>query len=234
MPHALIHLALIASLLAALPAGADEDADAYIVTGIDVSDSVTGAERRDEIAALAEAIRSPGFVAAVRRGPSGRVVIAVFLWHHLRLEVLPWTVVGSPAEAAAAARLLEAGVAMNLGSAPGSGARYIGRLTDLSGALEHAGGLLAEAGAPAGRSVVNILGNGADNYGEPPAAARARLLAAGATVNGVVFGDEPGVADYYRAEVVGGAGAFVMRASQPATLAETMQRKLLRDLVATR
>lgn len=227
-------VALALVLLAADPArSGDLGTDAFIVTGIDISDSVPAADIRAELAALADAVRAPAFVAAIGRGPNGRVALAVFAWHHHRFEILPWTAIGSASDAEAAARQIENRIPVNVDSeARRASARFIGRLTDLSGALDHAAGLLGEAGTPDGGGVVNILGNGADNMGEPAAPARARLLASGATVNGVVFGGDPEVADYYRAEVVGGGGAFLIAAGGPEPLAETMRRKLLRDLVA--
>jgi hypothetical protein len=113
-----------------------------------------------------------------------------------------------------------------------AGIRHVGRLTDLSRAIDHAAALLADSPFDAGRAVVNIVGNGADNLGEPAAAARDRLLASGATVNGVVLNGEPEVLDYFLAEVIGGPGAFVMVAEGTGPFDELMRRKLLGDLMA--
>lgn len=232
--HTLADVALVLALFAAAPGrSADLPTDANIVTGIDISDSVQPEEVRAQLGALADALRAPDFVAAVQRGPNGRVAVAVFLWHHHRFEVLPWTVVGSAVEAEAASRQIETRVPVNVDrEAPRAGGHLSGRLTDLSGALDHAGSLLAEAEAIGGRGIVNILGNGADNLGEAAAPARARLLGSAAAVNGVVFGGDPEVIDYYRREAVGGAGAFVIAASGAESLPEVMRRKLLHDLVA--
>lgn len=232
--HVLVAAARALALVAAAPGqSADLPTDANIVTGIDISDSVQPAEVRAQLGALGDALRAPDFLAAVRRGPNGRIAVAVFLWHHDRFEVLPWTVIGSPAEAEVAARLIETRVPLNVDrEAPRPRVRLIGRLTDLSGALDHAGSLLAEAEALGGSGIVNILGNGRDNMGEAAAPARARLLGSAAAVNGVVFGGDPEVIDYYRREAVGGAGAFVIAASGEESLSEVMHRKLLHDLVA--
>ena len=109
---------------------------------------------------------------------------------------------------------------------------YIGRLTDLSKAIDHARELLGAAPFASGRDVVNVIGNGADNMGEEAAAARDRLVAAGATVNGVVLGEDPEILAYFRHEVAGGDAAFVMRAATAGALTGLMRMKLLRDLVA--
>jgi hypothetical protein len=139
-------------------------------------------------------------------------------------------VIGSPAEAAAAARVIETRIPVNVDrEARSASVRFIGRLTDLSRALDHAATL--EPPTDGGRLIVNIIGNGADNIGEPAAPARDRLLAGGATANGVVFDADPAVAGYFRREVAGGSGAFVVVAGAE-NLAEVMHRKLLQDLVA--
>jgi hypothetical protein len=111
---------------------------------------------------------------------------------------------------------------------------FIGRLTDLSAALDHAGELLETAPFRAGRTVVNVIANGSDNMGAQAAPARDRLLAAGATVNGVALGSDPELLAYFRAEVAGGSDAFVMPAPVAGDLAGMLRLKFLRDLVAAR
>ncbi len=49
----------------------------------------------------------------------------------------------------------------------------------------------------------------------------------------MTLGDDDDLLDYYRREVVGGDGAFVMAASTPDRVAEEMLRKFLQDLVAS-
>jgi hypothetical protein len=229
--RALLGAVLALALLGAGPGGADAPAtDASIVTGLDISDSVAATDARAQLAALAAAVRAPDFLAAIRRGRAGRIGMAVFAWHHYRFEILHWTVIGSPAEAAAAARVIETRIPVNVDrEARSASIRFIGRLTDLSRALDHAATL--EPPTDGGRLIVNIIGNGADNIGEPAAPARDRLLAGGATVNGVVFDADSAVAGYFRREVAGGSGAFVVVASEE-NFAEVMHRKLLQDLVA--
>jgi hypothetical protein len=222
---------MLALAVLAAPGWSDDVTDVDIVTGIDISDSVALADMRAQVDALAAAVRAPDFLAAVRRGRHGRIGFAVFAWHRAQVEILPWTVIGSPAEAEAAARRLEARASQDVESRGREGARFVGRLTDVSRAMDHAAALAASAGT-GGRAVINIIGNGRDNMGEPAAPARARLLAAGATVNGVVFGGDPKVADYFGRDVAGGAGSFVIAAGSADSLAEVMHRKLLQDLVA--
>lgn len=203
--------------------------DANLVTGLDISYSVTSVAMQGELEGMARAIRSPEVLAAIRRGPAGRIGFAVFVWHQRQYEVVPWTVIATERDAEVVAQAVEARITVN--AELEAYRSKSGRLTDLSRAIDHAGALLAAAPS-GGRWVVNIIGNGADNMGEEAAPARDRLLDAGATVNGVVFGGDPDAPAYFRDEVVGGTGAFLIAADSAAVVAEVMRRKFLKDLVA--
>jgi hypothetical protein len=100
--------------------------------------------------------------------------------------------------------------------------------TDVSATIDFAIDLALVAPYSATRSIVNVCGNGRDNVGTGPRAARDRAVATGMTVNGLVLGAKDGLAGYFREHVQGGAGSFVIEV--PAA----MVQKLLRDLVAAR
>jgi hypothetical protein len=56
-------------------------------------------------------------------------------------------------------------------------------------------------------------------------------VAGGAVVNGlVVLNEEPDLVAHYRAEVIGGPGAFVMECADYADFAEAIGRKLVREM----
>src|SRR5262249_16445428 len=103
--------------------------------------------------------------------------------------------------------------------------------TDLSQAIDHATETLAMAPFAGERSVVNIIGNGEDNVGDDAQAARDRSVEHGIILNGVVLGADAAVLDYYRRQVIGGPGAFVMTMSGSDTMVEVMTRKLFYDIV---
>jgi hypothetical protein len=188
---------------------------------------------RLQLAGLAAAIRAPEVLAAIRAGGSGRIGFALFAWHDRQFEVVPWTLVASERDAQAVARAIQARMAVSVEEEARLGVRfYSGRLTDLSRAIDHAAELLAAAPFTPGRSVVNIIGNGRDNLGEAPAAARDRLLATGATVNGVALGIDAALLDYFRSEVIGGSASFVLSAETEDALIDVMKIKFLRDLIA--
>lgn len=232
-PPAVCRTCLVLLAAAGAAAAGPPATDANLVTGIDVSASVSIGSVLGELQGIADAIREPGFLAAVRRGGAGRIGFAVFVWHETQAIVVPWTEIASAADAEAAARRLESPAASALAHTPyeESLGKY-GCGTDLSQAMEFARALLATAPAGGERTVVNIVGNGMDNVGESAAAARNRLLATGATVNGVVFGGDLATQVYFRSQVIGGDGAFLLAADPETGIAAAMQRKFLQDLVA--
>jgi Ca-activated chloride channel homolog len=227
-------IALLLAVLLGTPAAADAPTDVNIVTGLDMSESVGRASLRGQLAALAEAVRGPALLAAVGRGRHGRVGFVLFAWHSRQVEVVPWTVIATADDAEAAARAIEARIAVDPAVEARAAERYFaGRLTALAAAMDHAATLFATAPSPTGRRVLNVIGNGGDNMGGAPRAGRDRLLAAGVTVNGtVVDGDDDTVA-YFAEEVVGGRGAFLLRAGGTDDIGELMRRKFLEDLITT-
>ncbi len=211
-------LALGSALLCAnVGLAADIVTDANIVTGLDISDSIAPGDMRLEIEGMARAIRSPEVLAAIRSGRYGRIGFAVFAWHHSQFPmVVPWAVIASEADATAVARAIEARLRVNVETeARANGAFYAGRLTDLSQAIDHAAEMISAAPYATDRAIVNIIGNGEDNVGEEAQVARERVIAMGATVNGVVLGP----------------GAFVISTGEATSLVEVLTRKFLNDFV---
>lgn len=209
--------------------------DVNIVTAVDISGSVSGPQRRDVLRGLADAVRAPAFMDAVARGSHRCIGFAVFAWHHGDYPiVVRWRVIAGAADAEVVARLLEARLAVDVTTEARAAQTpyYIGRLTDTSGAIDHAASLRGTAPFAARRNVINIVGEGVDNVGEEPAPARDRLVAAGATINGVVIGADRDAAGYFRGEVTGGPGAFVIALRNGSAFARMMERKFLLDLMA--
>jgi Protein of unknown function (DUF1194) len=91
--------------------------------------------------------------------------------------------------------------------------------------------MISMAPYAADRAVVNIVGNGEDNVGEEAQVARERFIPMGGTVNGVVLGADPLVFDYYRQQVIGGPGAFVISTGEATSLVEVLTQKFLNDFV---
>jgi hypothetical protein len=69
------------------------------------------------------------------------------------------------------------------------------------------------------------------NFGLPPAVARDRVVAAGITINGLaILTEEPWLEAYYRSNVIGGPGAFVVAARDFRSFADAVLRKLAQEI----
>jgi Ca-activated chloride channel family protein len=225
-----IALVALSCALSEQPAVAEILTDANIVTALDVSDSIDPRTAAIEIGGMAQAIRAPEILQAIRSGRHGRIGFAIFAWRDGAFpELVSWSIIASGADALAVSRRLEAGFQIFL-AAEGPEPPPEPHMTDLSGAIDHGAVLLLTAPFAADRSVLNVIGNGWDNVGEGPQRARDRIVAKGVTVNGVVLGYDPVLMDYYRSAVVGGPGAFLLSAESDAAMADVLARKFLYDV----
>jgi hypothetical protein len=213
------------------------ETDVNIATGLDVSDSIDGHEEWLERVGTARGLASQTFTKAVLSGRHGRVGVAVFAWSSQGCSLLmDWNVIGTMDDAARIAGKLEAMPLIDFSRAVARRHQDqpVGedRLTDLTKAIDCGRKLLTDAPFRAGRSVLNILGEGVDNFGEDSDAAREQAVAAGITVNGVIINGNPDVVGHYRDHVIGGHGAFVMDIADPATVVDAMVRKFLLDIAS--
>lgn len=195
--------------------------DLALALAVDVSASVDFREFGLMIGGYAAAFREAELAARLTSGAHGAAAIAMLFWSGpgARDLAVPWTRVASAEQAGALAEAIE----------------YAPRIvpagaTALGEGLAAAAALLARCPYPAARRVIDVSGDGSNNAGLPVAAGRAAALALGATVNALaVVDEEPDLEDYYRDAVIGGSGAFVIRAEDYAAFAEAIRRKLFRE-----
>jgi hypothetical protein len=211
---------VLAAPALALPAAA-APVDLALVLAVDVSASVDFAEFGLMIGGYAAAFRDAELAARLAAGPQGAAAAAMLFWSGpgVRDLAVPWTRLDGRDAAARFADAIEAAPRI---VRPGA--------TALGEGLAASAALLARCPFPAVRRVVDVSGDGRANAGLDVATGRAAALALGATVNALaVVNEEPDLEDYYRREVIGGPGAFVMRADDYAAFAEAILRKLLRE-----
>jgi len=228
-----LSLSLIAALLSGAAAGATSAeelrTDINIVTALDVSDSIDAQSTRIEIDGMAQAILAPEILQAIRAGHYGRVGFAIFAWHEGAYpELISWTIIAGDADARAVSARLRGRPRPSVRAVDRSAAAP--RMTDLSGAIDHAAVLLLTAPFATDRMVLNIIGNGWDNVGEGPEYARDRLTGKGGIINGVIVGEDPVLADYFRQNVIGGRGAFLITVEDQSAITGVLARKFLRDV----
>jgi hypothetical protein len=206
----------------AAPKGAT--VDVALVLAIDVSGSVSDARITLQRQGYSDALCHPGFVEAVRSGPTGRVALAFVQWSEARRQEqsVEWRVI----EDAASARRFAQAITGAVRPMPG--------WTSISAAIDYSVQVIADSGFNAERKVIDVSGDGSNNDGRAVTAARDDAIAAGITVNGLPIVEvEPGLDEYYRRNVIGGPGAFVVVARDIDTFAEAVLRKLVVEVAYT-
>jgi hypothetical protein len=234
---------LLMGILALLvgPAAARPATDANLITAIDVSGSIKEADELLELEGMAEAVVDPKFLQAIARGHHGRIGFVAFSWANGEFtSLVPWTLIGSQAEAEAVADMLRTargiqpmGYAMRI---PGPSRPWrTGHATDVSAAIERAIEISDAAPFASWHNVINVCANGIDNVGDGPAAARDRADGRGLIVNGLILGtreDAEEVAAYFRDHVQAGPGSFVLVARRFEDITSAMLAKFLFEIAA--
>ena len=192
-----------------------------LVLALDVSSSVSAVEYDLQRLGVAAALDAPEIRHAILEGGQGHVALAVFEWsgHYQSKLHLDWTALHSNRDIdAVVARM----VAMTRS--------HDDFPTSIGQALAYAAAML-ERGPVCDRRVIDISGDGVNNYGYGPDAAYRHFPLGGVTVNGlVILSHIGGVAEYYRDHVLHGPGAFMMTANGFSDYRAAMTRKLFREI----
>ena len=79
--------------------------------------------------------------------------------------------------------------------------------------------------------MIDISGDGRNNRGRPAAEARDEAVRAGVTINGLpILAIELDLEEFYRDNVIGGPGAFVIPAASFETFADAILKKLVIEI----
>jgi hypothetical protein len=148
--------------------------------------------------------------------------------------VVDWTTIsGAESAKGFADRLLEA-------------PRSFADRTSISAALEFSMAQLARAPFGSARRTIDVSGDGTNNSGRDIAQARDEVLAKDVTINGLVILSETplawnpdhtnpagGLQNYYRDNVIGGPGAFVLAAQGFDSFGEAIVKKMISEVAQT-
>jgi hypothetical protein len=195
--------------------------DVALVLAVDISSSVDEGRFRLQQSGYAAAFRSPTVQAALLGGPEHAAAIAYVQWAGARSQhlALSWTLVASEAAASALADRIEASDRLDEGS------------TSISGAIAFAKALLDTSPYLGARRIIDVSGDGSNNSGRQASLARDEAVAAGITINGLpILAVEPELDRYYRDNVIGGPGAFLVPAADFTTFAAAIAAKLVREV----
>jgi Protein of unknown function (DUF1194) len=116
-------------------------------------------------------------------------------------------------------------------------------LTSISSAIDFAAAQFVRAPHEAQRRIIDISGDGINNGGRNPMLARDETRAQGITINGLVIltgqplpgnpehqNPSDGLANYYRTNVIGGPGAFVMETNDFNSFGQAIVNKLITEI----
>jgi hypothetical protein len=233
--HKLRMLALLIAAAAIFPSAprAAEPVDLLLVLAADVSRSVDAGKFQLQREGYAAAISNPQVLDAIQSGRHGRIGLTYVEWSGVGSQkvVIDWTTVGDVESAKSFGdRLLEA-------------PRSFADRTSISGAIEFALGQLARAAYDSPRRTIDVSGDGTNNAGREVALARDEALAHGVTINGLVILSETplawnpdhtnppgGLENYYRNNVVGGVGAFVLAAENFNSFGQAIIKKMIAEV----
>jgi Protein of unknown function (DUF1194) len=220
---------------AALPAiaRAAEKVDLLLVLAADVSRSIDSGKFQLQREGYAAAVSDPHVLDAIRSGRTGRIGLTYIEWSGLGSQrvVIDWTTIGDADSAKGFGdRLLEA-------------PRSFADRTSISGAIEFAMSHLARAPFESQRRTIDVSGDGTNNSGRDVSQARDEALAQGVTINGLVILSETplawnpdhtnppgGLDNYYRNNVIGGPGAFVLAAQNFNSFGEAIIKKMIAEV----
>jgi hypothetical protein len=228
-------LALLTALLPRTAPAADA-VDAAVVLAADVSRSINAEEFDLQRQGYAAAITSPRLMEAIHSGPHGAIALSFVEWagESEQKVVVEWTIIRNKEDAGKFAAALLA--------PPRS---FLGR-TAIGSAIDFSMVVLGESGIAADRRVIDVSGDGTSNQGRPAPAARDVALKAGVVINGLAIYNKQaaaiggylelhtnppgGLAKYYRDNVIGGVGSFVLPIDDFNSFGEAMIRKLVTEI----
>jgi hypothetical protein len=230
----LVFVIATAVLVGSPVACAAEDVDLLLVLSSDVSRSVDAPKFKSQRDGYAAAIVNPRVIQAIRSGALGKIAVSFVEWSGFEKQkiVIDWTVIRDEA----AAKDFSAQIIV----AP----RAFADRTSISGGIDFAMAQLTRAPFHANRHTIDVSGDGINNSGRAVTEARDEAVAKGVTINGLAILSEQtmwnavhtnrpsGLDVYYRNNVIGGPGAFVMVAENFNSFGQTILNKLIAEIAS--
>lgn len=212
-------LALFALLV--LSTGAHAQCRLALILALDISSSVSPVERLFQVEGVATALEHRDVKEALLMIPGQPVALMVFEWSGQwnQNPVLPWTLINSEGDIKNITAQLRASKRIS-NNHP----------TAIGNALIYAREQFSSAPICA-QQKIDVSGDGRNNDGVYPRRVYELFDWGDITVNGLAIeSDEKDLTNYYRGAVIFGEHSFAMTATDFEGFADTMRRKLLREL----
>jgi hypothetical protein len=231
-----LSFALVALALAVLPlkpARAAEPVDLLLVLAADVSRSVDSQKFALQREGYATAFSDPRVLNAIKSGANSRIAVTFVEWSGVGSQrvVVDWMIIDGPQTAQQFGdRLLET-------------PRSFADRTSISAGIDFSVALFAKAPFEAKRRTIDVSGDGTNNSGRDVRAARDAAVALNITINGLVIlsatplpwnpehtNPPGGLTKYFRDNVMGGPGAFVVEAQDFNSFGQAIISKLIAEI----
>jgi Protein of unknown function (DUF1194) len=207
-----------------------EEVDLELVLAVDVSRSVDEQEFDLQRRGYAQAFTHPMVLKAIQSNGLRKIAVAFVEWSGAEFQrtIVPWTPVADGESGALfAERVLQA-------------PRSFWGWTSISGAIDHAVKMFGQEYAGR-RKVIDVSGDGINNSGRPAYAARDDAVARGIVINGLVIMNDnpnpgprgfvqPPLDEFFRDQVIGGPGAFVIAIDDFESFAYAIVNKLIKEI----
>jgi hypothetical protein len=212
---------------------AKEPVDLLLVLAADVSGSIDKDKFKLQREGYATAFNDSRVINAITSGLHGRIAVCLVEWSGAGSQrlVIDWTLIRDLASARQFGdQLLEI-------------PRSFSDNTSISGGIDFALAQFAGTSFDAERHTIDVSGDGNNNSGRDVRLARDEAVAAGVVVNGLVILTDQrfswasehtnppgGLEKYYRDNVVGGPGAFVLVAKDFNSFGDLLIKKLIAEI----
>jgi hypothetical protein len=214
-------------------ARAAEPVDLLLALAMDVSRSMEHPKFLLQRDGYAAAITNPQVLAAIKSGAHQKIAICFIDWSGAgeQRQVIDWSIIDS------------AESAKHFGDLINAAPRSFNDRTSIGGGITFAAAQIERAPFEAERRTIDVSGDGTNNAGRDVQFARDQAVAKGININGIPILTElqysripehtnppGGLEKYYRDNVIGGPGAFVMVAEDFETFGKSMVKKLIAEI----
>ena len=225
---------LVALVLAGVaPSRAAEQVDLLLVLSSDVSRSIDHPKFLLQREGYTAAVANAQVLDAIRSGPNGKIALSFVEWSGVGAQkvVIDWMVIDGT------------GSARKFGDQLAELPRSFADRTSIAGGIDYSAAQLARAPFEAPRHTIDVSGDGTNNAGRDVRLARDEALARHITINGlVILSDRQmpwnaehtnppgGLENYYRENVIGGPGSFVMVAEDFQSFGKAIIKKMIAEI----
>ncbi len=196
--------------------------DLELILAIDTSSSVSSEEFDLQMRGMSQAFRNEAVIGAIRASGDRGIVVAMVQWSDARKQLLAidWFEVNDQETSEQFAQEID--------NTP----RFLfGGGTALGGALTFAARQFEKNSYSGRRKVIDVSGDGRTNQGTRPERVRDKVVDSGVTINGLaILNEDPTIDSYYRYNVIGGTGAFVITATDYEDFSAAMLEKLIKEI----